>query len=274
MSSRREAPRSTILSFNSVDRLLLGDFFHSVTPAAVCNDLRTYPPHWPVMGLGTTNWFRRNGELLIDGSAAEPHFWWADPLAEPPGSISLLDASRDQLVGHGWVSPALNEELGRPHFPFAAVAVCDPAVPNRRARLNDGQDVYTGIAEVCEEANLGLAALRVRGPIRTVEYQTMCHIPVGGIREGSPASARVDLQNDATWDAIGFYSANPTIRALLSHEAAAVHLHGRLAAGGRGGHWNTAFAARDTEVEMSPIQDLVLRIRDLDKAVQPVRFAE
>ena len=64
--------RSTLIALNTVDRLVRGDFFHTVSLEEVLADLRGFPPEWPVSGLGTTNWYRRNGEVVIEGTAGAP----------------------------------------------------------------------------------------------------------------------------------------------------------------------------------------------------------
>lgn len=269
MRSDVKLPRSTVLSFNTVERLLRGDFFHSVTPGEVRAELATFPADWSISGLGTTNWYRRHGELLIEGSAGHPRFLWADPAGDPLGKIVEFEDSSATPIDE--VSPSLREERGCPHFPFAAVAVWDPAGPGHEWRLEEGQDVHAAIADWCESSNVGLAALCLKGALLDVEYQTMCHIPLGGIRDDAPASTRVEAQKDAQWDAVGFYSANPTIRAVLGYSGAAVHLHGRVDDHGRGGHWNSALATSTARVEVRPLQDLMLHIRDLDVALLPVR---
>ena len=60
---------STLLAFNTVERLLKGDFFHTVTLGDVAGELGALPAHWPLVGLGTTNWRERHGELFVEGTA-------------------------------------------------------------------------------------------------------------------------------------------------------------------------------------------------------------
>jgi hypothetical protein len=104
-----------------------------------------------------------------------------------------------------------------------------------------------------------------------VEFQTMCHIPLGGVRPDAAAKALVASQSCSEWDAVGFYSANPTIQAMLGFPGSTVHLHGRMDECSRGGHWNAAEATSMAYVEACPIADLLLRIHGLDVAVQPQR---
>ena len=242
---------STLLAFNTVERLLKGDFFHTVTLADVTNELATLPAHWPLVGLGTTNWRERHGELFVEGTAGAPAFAWADPDGDPPAAVVTLD-----------------DHLG-PRLPFVAVAACDPDAPKHTWRLDDGEDVHHAIATRCQEANIGLAALVVTGELRDVSYQVMCHLPVGGIRPEHEAVAKQQRRDDDEWRALGIYAANPTIQSIVSHGVAAVHLHGQVGAPRQGGHVNSAVATAATTVDVRPIPHLVMRIHGLDVADRP-----
>ena len=91
--------RSTLIALNTVDRLLRGDFFHTVALEDVFTELREFPPEWPVSGLGTTNWYGRNGEIVIEGTAGEPSLLWSDPGTRSPGRvINLLTGLKRELV--------------------------------------------------------------------------------------------------------------------------------------------------------------------------------
>jgi hypothetical protein len=240
---------STLLAFNTVERLLKGDFFHTVTLADVADELAALPTHWPLVGLGTTNWRERHGELFVEGTAGAPAFLWADPDGDPPAAVVPLD-----------------DHLG-PRLPFVAVAACDPDGPTHTWRLGDGEDVHDAIAAHCREANIGLAALVVTGEQRDVRYQVMCHLPVGGIRPEHEAVAKQQRSDDDEWRALGIYAANPTIQSIVSHGVAAVHLHGQVGDPRQGGHVNGAVATDATVVEARPLPHLVMRIHNLDVAV-------
>jgi hypothetical protein len=241
---------SSLLAFNTVERLLKGDFFHTVTLADVAAELGDVPPAWRLVGLGTTNWRERHGELFVEGTAGAPAFAWADPEGDPPAAVVTLD-----------------DHLG-PRLPFVAVAACDPDGPHHRWTLADGDDVHQAIATRCEEANIGLAALVVTGELRDVQYQVMCHLPVGGIRPDDEAVAHQERREDDEWRALGIYAANPTIQSIVSHGVAAVHLHGQVGTPRQGGHVNAAVAVDGTTVEVWPLAHLVMRIHGLDVAVR------
>ena len=241
---------STLLAFNTVERLLKGDFFHTVTLAGVAEELAALPPHWPLVGLGTTNWRERHGELFVEGTAGAPAFAWADPDGDPPAAVVTLD-----------------DHLG-PRLPFVAVAACDPEGATHSWQLDGGEDVHDAIAARCQAANIGLAALVVTGELRDVRYQVMCHLPVGGITPEHEAVALQERRDDDEWRALGIYAANPTIQSIVSHGVAAVHLHGQVGTPRQGGHVNGAVAAAATMVEVRPLPHLVMRIHGLDVEVK------
>jgi hypothetical protein len=269
--SAEPAPRPTLLAFNTVERLFRGDFFHCVSVEDVRTALASFPGEWPVVGLGTTNWYRRNGELLIAGRASAPTFSWADPLADPPGLTLRLGPHEAVDVSGPLVTPSATDDARWPRFPFLAVAIWDPSGPSHVWPLDDGEDVHPAIATRCASANVGLAAVRISGRLRLATYQAMCHIPLGGVTPDRPAVARVRTTHDGTWSLSGLFSANPTIRSMLAHESLAAHLHGRDAATGQGGHLNTGRAGADVVVEVWPLRDLVVRISDLNAEWLPVR---
>lgn len=240
---------SALLAFNTVERLLRGDFFHTTSVGEVRDALAAYPADWTVVGLGTTNWRGRHGELLVDGTAGAAGFTWIDPLRWAAEPLDLAQAEETAL-------------------PFAAVAVCDPGLAPLRFTIGTGEDVFEAVAAACREANIGLAALRLQGMLGEAEHQVMCEIPLGGVRQGAPAVARRATTAGLEWDAVGFYAANPTIQTMLAHGRSRVHLHGR-ASDGLGGHLNWAGAV-GAEATVWPVDELALRIRGLGAAVRPL----
>ena len=105
---------ATLLAWSTVERLLGGEVLGGPTPGAVRAAVADFPAHWPVVGVGTTDWMDRNGELMPDGHASGLQFWWADPAGPRPGAISDL------------ASPKAGSVLGEPRFPFLGLAVGDP----------------------------------------------------------------------------------------------------------------------------------------------------
>lgn len=243
-----ERPRNVLLAFNTVERLFRGDFFHCVAIDDVVGDLAALPPDWVLIGLGTTNWQERHGELFVDGTAGRPRFLWADPEGDPPTALVDADPSNP--------------------LPFVAVAACDPLGGRYEWLLEDGDDVHGRVAQRCQAENIGLAAVRVSGQLRDVAYQVMCHIPIGGVAADRAPVARQERRIGEEWEALGLYAANPTIQAVVSHGVAPVHVHGRAGRPMQGGHVNRATASGATRVEVWPIYELRVRIRDLDVAVR------
>jgi hypothetical protein len=266
--------RSTLLAYNTVERLLRGDFFHYVTLEDVVEDLAGFPPEWPLAGIGTTNWFRRNGELMVEGTVGEPSFLWADPTGERPAVvIDLLHdepaSGEDRLP---FRSPAMDGDETRPQLPFLGIAVCDPAVMvTWTAKAPDG--VHELIEERCAESNIGLAGIRVQASFDVVDYQAMCRIPLGGVMAGTGATAELLFAQAGAepWNAIGIYAANPTVQNVVSVPDHALHLHGYSRETRQGGHINRALPAEEITVEVWPVKDLLIRIHDLDTALLPVR---
>jgi hypothetical protein len=97
------------------------------------------------VGVGTTNWFGRNGELLPDGTAAALHYWWADP--DPPTYAAIHDLAdwrTDAALG------------GEPYLPFVGLAVGDPAAAVT-LQVEDVDDVHGWLAERLAAEGIALA---------------------------------------------------------------------------------------------------------------------
>ena len=69
----------------------------------------------------------------------------------------------------------------------------------------------------------------------------------------------------------GLYGINPTIQQVLSVQGHPLHLHGYEINENRGGHINQAISTSSTHVIVYPIKDINIRIKDLDKALLPVK---
>ena len=128
--------------------------------------------------------------------------------------------------------------------------------------------------------NLGLAAMRVAGDFARVEYTAICHIPLGGIDISAGYTAEdsfaFGIQEDVRCEFSALYSPNPTIQKMVSIEGHPLHLHGHAVSDegrGHGGHINVALTASNTTVELWPLRDLRLQIRDLDVAWLPVAIS-
>jgi hypothetical protein len=69
----------------------------------------------------------------------------------------------------------------------------------------------------------------------------------------------------------GLYGINPTIQQVLSVPGHPLHLHGYEINEKRGGHINQAISTSTTRITVYPIKDINIRIKDLDKALVPVK---
>ncbi|MDX6197752.1 MAG: hypothetical protein QOJ79_903 [Actinomycetota bacterium] len=268
MPASPATPRSTLLAFNTVERLLRGDYFHSVALDELTAALADFPSCWPVCGIGTTNWYRRNGEVIVDGSAGRPAIWWADPGASPAAKV--VDLLRDARVEDlHLTSPSMAEDGSEARLPFVAVGVADPDL-RVEVRVPAGADLHAAVAERCADANVGLAAVRA-SLVAAVDYQTVCHLPLGGAASLDDAEAVRGSAASQPWVLAGVYACNPTVQAITSVAGSSLHLHGYSDASHVGGHVRAATPVAVSTVEVFPLRDVVLRIRDLDSAVLPVR---
>ena len=261
--------RSTLIALNTVDRLLRGDFFHTVSLEEVLAELRGFPPEWPVSGLGTTNWYRRNGEIQIEGTAGAASFLWADPGAGSPGRILDLLTDRPEHADE-LTTPSMTEDEREPRMPFAAIGVGDPG-RTQSIEFAPGDDLHAGIQRRCEDANIGLAALKLEGQLRSADYEEASHIPLGGVPTFDALGKEHGRAEGERWRVSGLYAANPTVQNIISVPGRPVHLHGRSVDSNVGGHIVSATSRAMLTAEVWRLQDLVMRIHDLDTAWLPVR---
>jgi hypothetical protein len=261
--------RSTLIALNTVDRLLRGDFFHTVSLEEVLAELRGFPPKWPVSGLGTTNWYRRNGEIVIEGTAGTPSFLWADPGAGAPGRILDLQTDRPEHADE-LTTPSMTDDEREPRMPFVAIGVGDPD-RTQTIEFAPGDDVHAAIQRACDDANIGLAALMLEGELQSADYEEASHIPLGGASSFDALGKEHGRAEGERWRVSGLFAANPTVQNIISVLGRPVHLHGRSVDSNVGGHIVSATRGAALTAELWPLQDLVMRIRDLDTAWLPIR---
>lgn len=268
--------RTRILAYNTVERLLLGDYFHFSKIDDLLLDLKNFDADWPVLGIGTTNWYRRNGETIITGSAGAPRVFWADPNSEPVGAILDL---RSESPDHAeeLESPFVGDDETQPQFPFLALAICNPE-EGRSFSLPEGTNLHHWLVTRLVQDNIGLAAVQAHGVFEQVKSTAAYHLPLGGAKltEGYNQQDifRFLELSEGVWSLQGLYSVNPTIQSVLSVPGFPAHLHGYETTKLRGGHINQAIVRSDAEVTLYPIKDINIRIRDLDRAVLPVKELE
>mgnify|MGYP002629969222 CR=1 FL=1 len=266
--------RSLILAYNTVERLLKGDFYHFSKITDILHDLQSFDESWSVIGLGTTNWYKRNGEALVDGTVKQPDFLWADPDSEPTGKILNL---KTQQPGNAedLQSPYVGDDDSLPQFPFMGIALCDPKTV-REYQPGAGESLHEWLNRQLEGDNLGLAAIQVTGTLEDVKSTAACHLPIGGIDLSDGYSLKDNFKfielDTGTWAINGLYGINPTIQQVLSVPGHPLHLHGYETELNRGGHINQAITTQNTTLRIFPVQDINIRIRDLDKALLPVKI--
>ncbi len=274
MSLTTSDKRSILLAYNTVERLLKGDFFHFSSIEEITQEIARFGSKWPVIGLGTTNWYKRNGEAMVEGKAGKPEFLWADPGSTPPGKLINLNHDHPDQ-GENLKSPVIDSDDTLPQFPFMAIAVCDPQYAKNYV-LSAGENIHTWVEKEFPSENIGLAAIHITGKLNDVKSTAACNIPLGGMDLSQGYSLKENFKfieyQTGTWSLQGLYGANPTIQQVLSVPGHPLHLHGYEVNEKRGGHINQALTTSDTKITIYPIKDINIRIKDLDKAFFPIKL--
>ncbi|MEM1156956.1 MAG: hypothetical protein AAF571_12135 [Verrucomicrobiota bacterium] len=265
--------RPILLSYNTVERMLRGDFFHTVTWETVMRTLSTFPDDWPLLGIGTTNWFRRNGETIIRGTVGQPEVIWSDPEgSHPMQTLNLLESSPDQ-AGPELLSPSLDDDATQPAFPFLAMGVCQPE-SSLVWECGACDHLHLWIQEKLEAENIGLAAVDVQATCPSARYASAFYLPLEGLNleDGYNAADNLKLAEHGAgkWEVSGIYAANPTLQNIISVEGLPLHLHGRETETQVGGHV-IQLTVTSAMVRIWPLKDLDLKILNLDQTWRPVR---
>jgi len=268
-------PRPTLLSFNTVERLLNGDFFHTVHWETICSELSRFPPDWILAGVGTTNWYERNGETIIGGTVGHPTVHWSDPRSQDPMHVIDLLKEHPSPDGPDLVNPSLADTGNDPAFPFFAMGIGDPAsVVN--LQIPEGVKLHDFLIRYFEEQNVGLAAVELSGTFRHVNYAAAFHLPLEGLGESdcydADDSFRLAEREGGTWQVRGVYAANTTLQRIISVEGLPLHLHGYEETEMMGGHLSEV-VTDSLEANIFPLKDFLLEIKNLDRAHLPVRPA-
>ncbi|HVU13957.1 MAG TPA: acetolactate decarboxylase [Phototrophicaceae bacterium] len=265
--------RSCLLIYNTVDRLLRGDLFHTVATADVLEDLAAYPDDYPLVGIGTTSWLKRNGEVIAEGTARSPRFLWADPESSPVGQVIDVCWQRPSAGGTTLVTPRLDANDQQANFPFLAVAVGDPAQV-LRWDITDTPDLHEWLAGELARHNVGVAGIQICGRFGQVDTTDAYNVPLGGVDlshgyTGDQVFRYGHYQGD-DWLINGVFAANPSLQPFISVANRPLHLHGYRAQQRDGGHIVHAEAV-EASVTVWPLVDLVLRIHDVAQAMMPVK---
>jgi hypothetical protein len=226
--------QATLLTYNTVERLLAGDLLHTTTVDKVQRHLADYPPDWPVVGVGTTDWIGRNGELMPDGTTSDLHFWWADP-------NSLTQADVKDMA-----DPNVTTSLGRDvRFPFLGLAIGDPETATTWT-LQDVENVHAWLEEKLDASDIDLAGVQLRGQFGLVKTTVAYNIPLTGLDlSGGYVGEdhfRFGEYITATWTMNGLYAADPAMQTVISTPGHPLHLHGYQPETMLGGHVGSASA--------------------------------
>jgi hypothetical protein len=267
--------RSALLVYNTADRLLRGDLFHTVTTADVIDDLAPYPLDVPLVGIGTTSWLRRNGEVIAEGTTRSPRFLWADPESSPVGQVIDVCWQRPSASGPALVTPRLDDNDEQANFPFLALAVCDPA-QSLTWEITDIPNAHEWLVAQLLERNVGVAGVQFRGTFGQVDTTDAYNIPLGGLdlSKGYVGDQffRSSHYDGDPWLMHGIFAANPSLRPFFSVATQPLHLHGYRTQARDGGHVVRA-QVTTASVTVWPLNDLVLKIHDVARAMQPQKPA-
>lgn len=265
--------RSTLLVYNTVDRLLRGDLFHTVTAQDVLHDLGRFDAGWPVVGIGTTNWLRRNGEVIADGSAGQPRFLWADPDSQPVGQVIDVCTQTPSDSGSLLITPRVDSNDEQANFPFLAVAVCDPASAITWD-MNEVDNVHPFLIDRLTAENIGVAGVQVRGHFGPVQTTDAFNVPITGLdlSKGYVGDEhfRFAGYDEGEWVLNGVFAANPSLQPFISVSGVPLHLHGYRPTDEDGGHIVSA-ATRTATVTAWPLDDFLMQIHNVGRAMNPVK---
>jgi hypothetical protein len=229
---------ATLLLYSTVERLLGGEVVGGATVAQVRAALARYPADWPLVGVGTTGWVGRNGELMPDGTAGAPHFWWADPGSPSEAAVSDLGSVK------GVAGPDAPLRL-----PFLGLAVGNPATAQTWTAA-DVDDVHAWLTERLSAEGITLAGVQLHGQFGPVQTTVAHYLPPTGLDlSGGYVGADYFRFGDyppATWTMVGLYAADPALQPAIAAPGAPLHLHGYQPAARLGGHITRAAARRVT----------------------------
>lgn len=265
--------RSTLLVYNTADRLLRGDLFHTVTTEDVLRDLSGYPADWPIVGVGTTNWLMRNGEVIPDGTAGKPRFLWTDPESDPLGRILDVCWRTPADDGAVLVTPRVDSNDRQANFPFLVVAVCNPETA-LIWRVNDLPNLHEWLVGQLAANNIGVAGVQVKARCRHVRTTDAYNVPLSGmdLSKGYVGEQhfRFGEYGDSDWIFNGAYTGNPSLHPFISVPGVPLHLHGYRPAEEDGGHIVVAEVA-EAVVTVWPLDDMFMKLHNVSKAMNPVK---
>ncbi len=152
-----------LLFFNTLADLLRGDLWQWISQQDLLRRLYIYPERFLVIGLGTTNWPERMGEVLVKGTVAETVFQWANP--EYPYRVQNI---RDGV------------------FPWIQLGVVDPR-GGLEWSVERLQDLHAALIQRFRQEGIERCAVSIEALTSRVEYTITYRIPKTGFDLGVPA---------------------------------------------------------------------------------------
>ena len=149
--------------FNTLADLLRGDLWQWVSQQELGRHLYIYPERFLVIGLGTTNWPERMGEVMVTGTVGAPNFQWANP--EYPYRVQSI---KDGV------------------FPWIQLAVLDPK-SELECTLERIQDLHGALMERFRQEGIDRCAVSIEAVTSRVEYTLTYRIPKTGFDLTVPA---------------------------------------------------------------------------------------
>lgn len=175
-----------LLFFNTLTDLLRGDLWQWISQQDLLSRLYIYPERFQVIGLGTTNWPERMGEVLVTGTVAQTSFQWANP--EYPYRV--------QIIKEGV-------------FPWIQLGVVDPK-SGLEWSLERAQDLHGALIERFRQEGIDRCALFIEATTSHVAYTVTYRIPKTGLDLSVPAGKAEYLRSfqqegKAKWVFYGIY---------------------------------------------------------------------
>ncbi len=219
-----QTDKQYILIYNCVDELLTGDLSDTV----ILSDLAAPYAGKDIIGLGTTSRTHAGELLFIDGKC-----YWSDPDNE--GKITELD----------WKSSE----------PLPLCAVTQVISQDARTFTGVTGDIHEWLISKLTEMSIPLAAIQIEGEFTDVDLSIADRLPQNP--QETLQATLLTVSEKADWQMGGFYALSSDDQAIISVPESPVHIHGRTADNGHGGHIKHADSVSST-VTIYPIKQFIL----------------
>lgn len=160
-----------LIFFNTLSDLLRGDLWQWATTKEVARHLFIYPERFVVLGMGTTNWPYRMGEVIIAGTVGNPSYLWANP--EYPYKV---------------------QSLGEAQLPWAQLAIVDPE-SRLETVFEKIQDLHAYLIESFRKEGIEMCGVTIEATTSQVEYSVTYMLPKTGLDLTVPGGASAYLRS-------------------------------------------------------------------------------